>query len=140
MGTTPKASTLSREDFPEQAQWIDKLLRPLNAFMASTESAFPAGLTANGAQMGVVCFPASVTFTTSGTVTDSFPFYFSTPAKARSVEVAQIENLSTGDTFTGAVFPTWEASSESGGYRVKVRHLTGLTTSTQYRVTFKVTL
>lgn len=46
MSTPPKAISLSREDFPAQAEWIDKLLRPLNAFTSSVSAALDRRLTA----------------------------------------------------------------------------------------------
>lgn len=60
MSAPPKAVSLSREDFPGQADWIDKLLRPLNAFTASVAVALDRRLTST-ANMSVSLKAVTVT-------------------------------------------------------------------------------
>ena len=45
MAAIPKRVVLTKEDFPEQSDWIDGLIRPLNQFMDSTTTALTSGLT-----------------------------------------------------------------------------------------------
>jgi hypothetical protein len=56
---TVDPTRLAKEDFPEQAEWIDRLLRPLNAFMQSTSGALSGGLdlsSAGGAEFRELTF------------------------------------------------------------------------------------
>jgi hypothetical protein len=127
----PESKTLVREDFPEQAGWIDKLLRPLNAFIASTASAF----------QGALLYGQNVqieerTFATSPAVADAFPMRFAIKMRARpqSLVVGRIEDVTDGGTFPEAVFPSWELTRDE----VRVTHLTGLSDAKKYRILFEV--
>ena len=128
----PKATLLSREDFAEQAGWIDRLLRPLNSFMVSTAALFRSN---SLEALGDLRFHPWTFQTDGSAVTNSFPFIFehALRGKPRGVFIAQIENVTAGTTFTTAPMLTWDMASSG---EVRVRHITGLSTSTKYRVTF----
>lgn len=129
MSDVPKSITLAREDFPEQAGWIDRLLRPLNGFISQVAS----GLARLSLEQNVTAQIQMVRVDTPGAVTDAFPVYFSTKFKPRLLLVSRAENLTTeGATFTTAVFPSWSPTNDG---RVKVSHITGLSTNTKYRFT-----
>lgn len=127
----PEAKTLSREDFPDQSGWIDKLLRPLNSYISGSAYAFR-----NSLVLGENLQLTTVTIQTPGTVADAFPVYLDIQMRQRprSCTIAYIEDKTNGNTFTTAVFPTWALSDS----RVKIRHLTGLTTNNKYSVTFEL--
>jgi hypothetical protein len=127
----PESKTLVREDFPEQAGWIDKLLRPLNAFITSTASTFQAALL-HGQNVQL----EERTFATAPAVADAFPLRFAIKMRTRprSLVVGRIENLTDGGTFSDAVFASWELTRDE----VRVTHLTGLSDDKKYRVLFEV--
>jgi hypothetical protein len=127
----PESKTLVREDFPEQAGWIDKLLRPLNAFITSTASTFQGALL-HGQNVQL----EERTFATTPAVVDAFPMRFALKMRARprSLVVGRIENLTDGGTFSDAVFASWELTRDE----VRVTHLTGLSDDKKYRVLFEV--
>lgn len=131
MATPPAPIKLSREDYPEQADWIDKLLWPLVRFGGEVSSVL-ANITRGQNLVGQVEF---VTFETGAAVEDSFPLYFGIKMKTRPVAcwIGQIQDKTAeGTTFTTAVFPTWFLT----GDKIKISHITGLSINTKYAVTF----
>lgn len=130
-----EATRLAKEDFPQQSEWIDRLLRPLNSFMARVAIALNSAV-----QDGESLQYNTIVLNTGATVTDSFPLYVrvSMTKRPRSVLVAQIEDLTAGATFTTPVCPTWILADRDGSAVVNIRHLTGLAINTQYRVTLEM--
>lgn len=129
MSKAPENGRLSREDFPGQADWIDKLLTPIGSFFLSTTAAFRRLTRFENFDSQVEEF----VLTTPGTVAEAFPYKFEVKMARRPslLWVASIENLTTeAATFTTAVFPSWQLT----GSQVKINHLTGLAVSTKYRV------
>lgn len=45
MASIPPIRQIAPEDFPEQSEWIDKLITPINQFFEASVSAFSQGLT-----------------------------------------------------------------------------------------------
>ena len=135
MSQPPKPQALSREDFPSQAEWIDRLLRPINSFFSQT-SAFLGGDLVSQGRVRL----AEDTFTTAAVVTDSFPRFFAVPSQPKSVTIGQIEDITNGAVFADAVFPTWTPSNDGRQFQVKVAHLSGLGALTKYRVVYEVLL
>jgi hypothetical protein len=132
MATAPKPTTLSREDYPEQAGWIDRLLRPLNAFMSEVSSTLSGRLTLGD---NVMAQTEVVRVDTPATVANAFPVYFAVKmsAKPRALVVARVEDLTTSSsTFSSAVFATWEPTNDN---RVKLSLVSGLSANTKYRFT-----
>lgn len=128
----PSATNLSREDFPAQASWIDRLLRPLNQFMVEVSKLFQFNTLE---ALGDLRFAELVITTDASAVTNSFPIKLAhgLRRKPRGVFIAGLENVTAGSTFTTAPQLTWDLVSSS---EVRIRHITGLTTSTKYRVVF----
>jgi hypothetical protein len=127
----PELRQLILEDFPSEAAWIEKLLRPLNGFMASVANAFKATL-----MHGQNVQTEQVTIQTDASaVANSFPLFFEVKMAVRpqTVVVGFIKDETAESTFTTAVTPTWDLV----GSRVRIRHLTGLTTSKKYTVRFR---
>lgn len=135
MSQPPKPQALSREDFPSQADWIDRLLRPINSFITQTSAFLGGDLVAQGR-----VFVAEDTFTTAATVSDSFPRYFAVPGAPKTVKIGGIEDVAAGGIFTDAVFPTWIPSNDGKQFKVRVNYLSGLAALTKYRVTYEVLL
>jgi len=138
MSQPPKVQNLNREDFPEQASWIDSLLRPLNSFMTSTAAAFANVSRADNMQSQVEEF----VFTTTGSAGlpgDALFISVKKRFKPTILLVGSMENLTTPTaSFPTAVFPTWEVSNDVSGMRVKIRALSGLSADTKYRIRFIV--
>ncbi len=133
MSAPPKPTVLSKEDYPSEAEWIDRLLAPLNSFMTSTVTALTKGLTIDENLQAQI---QELTFTTTNPVTDGFPLYFSVKSggRPRTVTVGFCEDVASPTTaFTTAVFPTWSFTPDG---RVKISYISGLTVSTKYRIRF----
>jgi hypothetical protein len=127
----PEMRQLVLEDFPSESTWIEKLLRPLNSFMASVANTFKAALI-HGQNVQV----EQVTIQTDASaVANSFPLFFDIKMAVRpeTVVVGFIKDETAEATFTTAVTPTWDLV----GSRVRIRHLTGLAVSTKYTVRFR---
>ncbi len=134
MSSPPSNQTLSREDFAEQAGWIDRLLRPLNTFIGQTSAFLGQSLELQG---HVLYFED--VFTTEATVANSWPRYFTVPKTPRSVSVAQAEDVTGGVAFAASVFPTWSAANLDGQTKVKISSVAGLPTgSNKYRIRYEV--
>ena len=118
MSTVPTVRRLLLEDFPDQADWIEKLIQPINAYMEQSASAL-RGLTINENMAGSI-----KTVELDGT----FPVKIAWSG-ARPVSVL-VGNTTRSDqttfTLTDAVQVQWEFD-QSGSLSIKA--VTGITPS-----------
>ncbi len=135
----PGIKSLSREDFPEQADWIDPLLRSVNG-TADAVAGTVATLNAQSAT-------AFVDLDIPGTYADAFPKLIANPLPGKAVHVyatgviKRTDPSGTATAQTRAVFVEWENSATGEGTRqLKIKNVAGLEVSTNYRVTLKVEL
>jgi hypothetical protein len=70
-------------------------------------------------------------------VDGGFPRYLLNPVRSRplGMVVVYAENLTDGGTFSSAVFPTWDVSSDG---RLAVRGVSGLSSGKRYRIRYEV--
>lgn len=133
----PSTKSLSREDFPGQADWIEPLLRAVNAMtdgMASIVKAI-------NAQGGTAYMDLDI----PGTYENAFPKLIANPLGAKATHVyatAVVKRTAPSDRVmaeTRALFVEWENSATSDGARqLKIKMVSGLSASTNYRITLKV--
>lgn len=127
-----KLSNIKRllvEDFPSQAEWIDKLLVPLNTFVDQVSQALDRGLTIGDnldQQVNQITFLGA----------DTISFKVNTRNRPQGLTVSRFETLS-GTAPTSAPFPTWTYSSTDSTITVN-SWFGGLTTTAKYRVTFLI--
>jgi hypothetical protein len=125
----PEARTLSREDYPDQAGWVDRLLRPLNSFMAQVATSFRKALVE-----GENYWLDSFSFDTAALVSSTFPLVRSIRGvRPRSCLLAYIKDETLGTSFASAPFITWELAGNS----VKIINITGLGALTRYSITLE---
>ncbi len=133
MSSPPKSFAFSKEDFPEQAGWIDRLLRPLNGFIGSTAAALNRGLTLDENIQGQI---QELIITTVDPVTDSFPAYFSVKSanKPRIVILGAAEAMDDAQhIFSSPPVCTWGFASDG---QVRISHVTGLSPGIRYKLRF----
>lgn len=133
MSSPPKFVPLAKEDFAEQAAWIERLLRPINSFATATVAALSKGLTLDDNVQAQI---QELAFTTADPIEETFPKFFSvkTAQRPRTVTIGSVENLDDPKAvFSSAVFATWTFASDG---QVRIGHVTGLATNTKYRLRF----
>ena len=133
----PQTKSVSREEFPEQAGWIDPLLRAIN----SLSEAIKGVAAAINAQGGAATLDLDV----PATYTSAFPKLVSSPlaVKATHVYATAVSKRSdvsgTATSETRAVFVEWENSAAATGkLQLKIKNVSGLEVSTNYRITLRV--
>ena len=135
MARIPSIRRLTVEDFPDQKEWIGKLLQPLNQFMDEVA----AGLNKNlefGANIQAQI--KVLEFQTRAVVADTFPLYFkyTLPKRPEGCFVAKAEeNDAAPATLATAVWADWEVTQDN---QIKIKNLTGLAVSQKYKVTLFV--
>lgn len=137
MATLPTIKQVTREDLREAPDWIERLLNPLNQFMASVYQALNGALTFGTNIRGSVRelrFNTSATYDTG----DFTPLEFPTGlggVKAIGCLILQLNESASAETvLTGASVANW---TERNG-RIAVKYISGLANSTKYTVRFLV--
>src|SRR5262245_48257523 len=133
----PETKFLTKEDFPDQAEWIEPLLRAFN----SQASALSSGFAQLNGQEAVL----SVDLDVPSTYGQAFPKVvatgLSTQARAAYV-VGAWKRTSRDDTIstsTVGVFLEWENTTQTDGKQaLRIKNISGLTTSVNYRIAIKV--
>ncbi len=137
MISTPATKRLTRESFPDQADWIDPLLAAFNA-QADALAAAVAQLNAQNATVEVdLDIPA--------TYTAAFPKLVANPLGVKPTHVfatrvfERTDVSGTQTSSTRAVFVEWEpAASSDGQQKIRIKNVAGLEVSTNYRIVLKI--
>jgi hypothetical protein len=135
MASLPKIRRLVVEDFPDQKDWIGKLLLPLNEFMESVNQALDKNL---ALEENVSAQIKELSFQTRSTVSATFPLYFKLTLTRKPIGVLvvrAIEDDAAPATLTTAVWAYWELTQDG---QIKISNLSGLSASQKYKVTFVV--
>lgn len=130
----PIYKRLSREDFQDAPNWIDRLLLPLNQFMESTTNIFSKNISLGDniqARSFTLNLTTSATYTT-GTF-EPVKFSWGGSSLPTFVQVTSITK-DDGTPFLGSVgTPAWRYVDG-----VVISYVPGLADSTKYSVTFLV--
>lgn len=130
----PIYKRLSREDFQDAPNWIDRLLLPLNQFMESTTNIFSKNISL-GDNIQARSFTLSLTTTASYTTGTFEPVKFSWGGASLPTFV-QVTSITKDDgtPFLGSVgTPAWRYVDG-----VVISYVPGLADSSKYSVTFLV--
>lgn len=136
MAALPTIKQVTREDLREAPDWIERLLTPLNQFMASVFQALNGDLTFGTnirASIRELRFNTSATYSTG-----DFPelaFASGLKVKANGCLILQLnESTDPEEPLTGASVANW---IERNG-RIVVKYISGLENSKKYTVRFLV--
>jgi len=109
---------------------IDELLRPLNNIIVELRALIDAAKSGNPELL------EPITFKTEAVLGNTFPLFIRRSAKfaPRGLVLAKIEDITNpAALLTSAVVVHWE--NDTGGL-VRIKYVTGLSTSNEYRLTF----
>jgi hypothetical protein len=118
--------TLRREDFQAQADWIGRLLQPLNEFMSAVQTALNRDLTVADNLRAQI---AEVSITENQTYPLGIKLTLPNGALGLAVLRAYEKN-NPSNTIGSAVWADWEALKGE----VRLNGLTGLSASKSYKV------
>jgi len=127
MARLPPNQRLSQEDFPDQADWIERLIAPINTFMERLTAVLNKGITVNDNMAGAI---TTVEF--NGTWPVKVAWNLS--QRPVSVLVGQVSRSDGASfTLTAAVQVQWQFN-QSG--QLQIDGVTGVTPSSvnKYRV------
>lgn len=140
----PNTKSLSREEFPKQADWIDPLLRAINGIADGLASAVASLNSQTATAYLDIDFPA--------TYTAAFPKVIANPLNVKATHVwATAVSLRTDPSSTvlgmradpttndRGLFVEWENSTTGDGARqLKIKMVTGLDVLNKYRITLRI--
>lgn len=137
MAKLPEYKRLVVEDYPEQAEWIERLLVPLNRFMLSVYQAFNKGIDINDNVLGQLVVNQTVS-TTTFPLKFRYSLYdkFGTAApQPRAVIIGKIsEKSSNPSVITSATTVDWSYANGT----ISINNITGLTPGVNYLVNFVI--
>lgn len=129
MAKLPSLIRLLVEDFPDQKEWIGKLLQPLNQFMESTAASINKSLTVQD-NIDQQYVEVSITGNASST------FKATTKNRPSGVSVINVVTVS-GTAPTAAVQPIWEYVPATNSIKVTSWY-GGLNSSSKYKITLHI--
>lgn len=132
----PSLRNLTREDFPGQAGWIEPLVRAVNGIADAVRSL------ASSIPLSAVL---TVDLDIPSTYANAFPKMVANPLGQKASHlwctgiIVRTSPNSTVTDSTKAVFVEWENYTDSKGKQMlRLKNVSGLSASTNYRLTCKV--
>jgi hypothetical protein len=139
MAKLPNIRRLRREDFPDQGNWVDKLILAVNGMLDSVLTLLDGNLSVKE-NMGWQLY-SHVIDVPVGALEPSemgFPILFKATTKtkrASAVLLASAEALQDEAFFVSGLAVDW---SNNGDGQIKIRNIPGITTGKKYRLNFMV--
>lgn len=139
--TPPGLTRMSAETFQDAPVWFIETFLPLhNNFLSDVSACLTRGLSVD--ENLRAAYLEGYQLDTPTTVTDGFPFYLAVPsaiAKPREVRITRVELPDAPATvLTSPVWCHWDLATRDGKTAVRVRHITGLSGDTRYKLTFRM--
>lgn len=133
----PPIRRLAVEDFPDQKQWIGRLLTPLNSILQSLSVGIQHNITF---QDNIASQLITLTFTNNSSelgTANPQKFLVTLQSKPTQIIVGQAQDVSNApQSLAGAVFPTWAYQSSSN--QVVISAFSGLVSGQRYQINLLV--
>ena len=133
MARLPALKRLSKEDFPQQAEWIDQLLQPLNQFFESIHSAMDKQLSfSENLNAEVKTFELR---TPSSGPFQALRVRHSLKVRPIGVLVLGATDLGAPNATIGALSVDWENAADN---QISLRSVGGLANAKSYSLTLLI--